>query len=218
METSRGDAAAFDAVAATWICRGDDRRRTSPRRRPRIRYTEYFQYKARAEELLFSKRVTDDERARLRAERDVHLERAKGLLEAMQNPPTIPEISQQDEPEDFEDFLEHKYPEPGCDHPRGWWREAPPGPDRDRARQYHDNAVKAWENRDKWWYVSLPEDAAGRRGNRPGREIPEIVDKGRTRVLNAPRDVWVPRRWEDRAWTSVKRARRTCPGPSRRSG
>ena len=125
-------------------------------------YVEYFQARARARELMIAKRATDPERVRLREERDKILKRAQGLAERLRKPPLIELSSSLGEPAD----LDLNDPEEGSDDPRGWWRLPQEGPDRERAYKAHRNAVEAWENRDQWFYASVPEDAAG-----PGIDI-----------------------------------------------
>ena len=71
-------------------------------------------------------------------------------------PPKIELSESLGEPAD----LDVNDPEEGSDDPRGWWRLPPAGEDRERALQAHKNAVDAHENRDKWFYASVPEDAS----------------------------------------------------------
>ena len=119
-------------------------------------YVEYFQARARARELMVAKKATDPEREKMRSERAKILKRAQGLVERLKNPPKIELSESLGEPAD----LDLNDPEQGSDDPRGWWRLPPAGEDRDRAIQAHKNAVEAHENRDKWFYASVPEDAS----------------------------------------------------------
>jgi hypothetical protein len=119
-------------------------------------YVEYFQARARARELMVAKKATDGEREKMRSERAKILKRAQGLVERLKNPPKIELSESLGEPAD----LDLNDPEQGSDDPRGWWRLPPAGEDRDRAIQAHKNAVEAHENRDKWFYASVPEDAS----------------------------------------------------------
>jgi len=105
---------------------------------------------------MVAKKATDPEREKMRSERAKILKRAQGLVERLKNPPKIELSESLGEPAD----LDLNDPEQGSDDPRGWWRLPPAGEDRDRAIQAHKNAVEAHENRDKWFYASVPEDAS----------------------------------------------------------